>query len=157
MGAMKYSFDIEKYKNTKEYGKLSEKERTILEMKFQDKMTYNEIAEKFNLKSGMRIKEIVDSSIAKIYRLSKAREYANILDIPVEYSTMPQRIRSRAGYTTIGYYKRERIMYYTLKDLKDLIECGKIYKVRNIGEKTIQEAIDIFAEDYGIQINIKEV
>ena len=151
------SFDIEKYKNTKEYGKLSEKERTILEMKFVDKMTYKEIAEKFNLKSITRIEQIVDSSIAELERLFKAREYSNVLDIPIEYSTMPQRIRRHAGYTTIGYYKRERIMYYTLKDLKDLIECGKIYKVRNIGEKTIQEVIDIFAEDYGIQINVKEV
>ena len=155
-GTMKKRFDYYNYKNTKEFGRLSEKERSILEMKFQYNYSYKEIAEKFDLKSAMRIKQIVDGAIEEVERLFKAREYSDVLDIPVEYSTMPKRIRNHASYVITNYYKREKV-YYTLKDLKYLIESGTIYNVRNIGEKAIQEAIIVFAEDYGIQVNIKEM
>ena len=154
MYKMKNQFDFYNYKNTKEFNRLSEKERVIMEMKFQYGYTYKEIADKLGI-SAVRVEQLLKAYIKEVERLYKAREYSNVLDIPVEYSMMPVRIR-RNAYIAYGYDRSEKDRF-TLGELKEVIESGKIYKARNIGKMAVQEAIKIFDEEYSIKLNTPKV
>ena len=129
--------------NSREFNTLSERERDMLLMKSEGH-DYNHIAEKFNL-SNTRVKQIIDTSLRKYKRLCQAREYSNILDVPVRYSKMPVRIRNYA----CRYSEKDN---FTLGELKESIETGRINKARNIGRAAIAEAIAVFEKEYRIKV-----